>query len=74
MGDTSRVIGRAPDQLTLPERAALVGRWVALELYPPRTLPLKRIEAVGADPSECAAELQKRGLNPRDFEFVLWRG
>lgn len=74
MRDTFRVIGRAPDRLTLPERAALVGRWVALELYSPRTLPLKRIEAVGSNPSECAAELQKRGLNPLEFEYVLWRG
>jgi hypothetical protein len=74
MSDTSRVIGRAPDLLTLPERAALVGRWIALEIYSPQTLPLKRIEAVGSSPSECAAELQKRGLNPREFEYVLWRG
>lgn len=74
MMDSASILGRAPDRLSLSERAALAGRWIALEVYSPKTLPLKRIEAVGGNPSECAAELQKRGLNPREFEYVLWRG
>lgn len=52
----------------------MIGRWIALERYSPITLPLKRIEAVGATPAECAAELKRRGLKPLDFEFILYRG
>lgn len=47
---------------------------MALEIYSPNTLPLKRIAAVGGSAPECAAELQQRGLNPLEFEYVLWRG
>jgi hypothetical protein len=74
MLDSSKVVGRAPDQLSLAERASMRGRWIALEIYSPSTLPLKRIEAVGSNPAECAAELQRRGLNPMEFEFSLFRG
>ena len=52
----------------------LRGRWIALEVYSPKTLPLKRIEAIGANTAECAEELKRRGLNPMEFEFVLCRG
>ncbi len=74
MTDSARFLGRSPDQLSLPERAVLRGRWIALEVYSPKTLPLKRIEAVGADAADCAVELRRRGLNPMEFEFMLYRG
>lgn len=74
MIDSAMWVGRSPDQISLPERAAMIGRWIALERYSPITLPLKRIEAVGATPAECAAELKRRGLKPLDFEFILYRG
>jgi len=74
MMDVTKLIGRAPDQLSLPERTHLRGRWIALEIYSPKTLPLKRIEAVGATPVECAAELVRRGLDPKEFEFSLFQG
>jgi hypothetical protein len=74
MIDSTGLIGRAPDDLSLPEREALTGRWIALQLYSPSTLPLKRIESVGDNPAACVAELQRRGLDPFSFEFVLYRG
>jgi hypothetical protein len=63
------VLGRAPERLTLPQRMALTGKWIALEVYSPQTLPLKVIEAVGRNPSECIRQLEERGLDPRAFEF-----
>jgi hypothetical protein len=72
--DFSKVIGRAPERLTLEERSRLAGRWLAFEVYTPQTQPLKRIEAVGHDVAACVEQLEKRGLDPRDFEFVLFQG
>ena len=69
--ESSTLIGRAPERLSIDERAALAGRWVALEVYTPATLPLKRIEAIGASVVHCVKQLQERGLDPLVFEFVL---
>jgi hypothetical protein len=65
-----RVIGRGPDQLSIAERADLAGKYVALEIYTPDALPLRRIEAVGDSVEECVRMLNSRGLNPMRFEFV----
>ncbi len=65
------VEGRSPEQLTIAELMALEGRVVALEIYTPETLPLRRIEAIGETAEECAAQLAARGLDPRRFEFVV---
>ena len=65
-----RVIGRGPDQLSIAERAELAGKYVALEIYTPDALPLRRIEAVGDSVEECVRMLNSRGLNPMRFEFV----
>jgi hypothetical protein len=66
-----KAIGRNPDELSLPERAALAGKIVALEVYTPEALPLRRIEAIGNSVEECARMLGARGLDPRKFEFSL---
>ncbi len=71
--DTAKVIGRAPERLTLEERSQLTGWWVAYEVYTPQTMPLKRIEAIGRDVLACITQLQNRGLDPRQFEFHLFR-
>jgi len=71
--DTAKVIGRAPERLTLEERSQLAGWWVAYEVYTPQTLPLKRIEAVGRDVPGCIQQLESRGLDPRQFEFELFQ-
>ena len=65
-----RAIGRSPDRLTLEERALLLGKYIALEIYSPDTLPLRRIEAIGDSLSECIRMLQSRGLDPTRFEFT----
>jgi hypothetical protein len=67
--DPRRALGRNPDRLTLNERIALAGKYIALEVYTPDTLPLRRIEAIGDSIDECVRMLQSRGLNPRQFEF-----
>jgi hypothetical protein len=72
--DSSTMIGRAPERLSIEERGALAGKWVALEVYTPATIPLKRIEAIGASVVDCVTQLQERGLDPRVFEFVVMRG
>lgn len=66
-----RVIGRNPDRLTLEERFALAGKYVAFELYNPRDLPLRRIEAIGDSIEDCVRMLQARGLDPARFEFTI---
>jgi hypothetical protein len=71
--DTAKVIGRAPERLTLEERSQLAGWWVAYEVYTPQTLPLKRIEAVGRDVPACITQLESRGLDPLQFEFELFQ-
>ena len=67
--DAGRALGRNPDRLTLTERLALAGKYVALEIYSPETIPLRRIEAIGDSLAECLRTLQSRGLDPRQFEF-----
>jgi hypothetical protein len=62
-------IGRNPDRLTLDERTALAGKWIAMEVYSPATLPFRRIEAIGDTVADCVRILQERGLDPAIFEF-----
>jgi hypothetical protein len=65
-----RAVGRAPERLTLEERLALLGKYIALEIYMPDTLPLRRIEAIGDSPEECIRQLSERGLDARKFEIT----
>lgn len=68
--DPDRFIGRPPDRLTLEEREALVGKYIARQIYTPKNLALQRIEALGDTVEECVAILRRRGLEPLNFEFV----
>jgi len=67
--NADRALGRGPDQLTLDERMELTGKYVALEVYTPEALPVRRIEAIGDSIDECVRMLTSRGLDPRKFEF-----
>jgi hypothetical protein len=67
--DPLRAIGRSPDRLSLDERRALTGKYIALEIYTPEDLPLRRIEAIGDSVEECVRQLTARGLDPLRFEF-----
>lgn len=69
--DPMAIIGRFPDRLTNAERAALAGRYIALEIYTPATRPPRRIEAVGTSVAECVRQLRERGLDPTRFEFTM---
>jgi len=68
--DPKQAIGRNPDRLDLAEREALAGKYIALEVYTPATLPFRRIEAIANSLEECARMLQQRGLDPMQFEFT----
>ena len=68
--EPGRALGRNPDRLTLAERLVLAGKYIALEIYSPEALPLRRIEAIGDSLAECLRNLQSRGLDPRRFEFT----
>ena len=67
--DPKRAIGHAPEDLSLEQRLALTGKLIALEIYSPATLPLRRIEAIGDSVGECVTQLRSRGLDPENFEF-----
>jgi hypothetical protein len=78
---TSAAIGKAPDDLTLTERAALAGKYMALEIYTPTLMGdaggkpeiavrLRRIEAIGDTPEECIRQLQAAGADPAGYEFT----
>jgi hypothetical protein len=71
LADPQTAVGRAPEQLSLEERAALAGKYIALEVYSPATLPLRRIEAIGASAAECARGLRERGLDATGYEYVM---
>ena len=59
-----RAIGRAPDQLSIEERTELTGKYIALEIYTPDALPLRRIEAIGDSVEECVRMLKAPWLGP----------
>jgi hypothetical protein len=67
---TATAIGSSPERLSLEERFALAGKYVALEIYTPQAIPLRRIEAIGDSTGECIRELKARGLDPQRFEFI----
>jgi hypothetical protein len=67
--DPRQALGRNPDRLTLEERTALARKMIALEIYSPATLPLRRIEAIGDSIDACIRMLRERGLDPRRFEY-----
>ena len=68
--DPNQAIGRAPERLTLEERLALTGKFIALEIYTPQDLPLRRIEAIADTPQECLRQLAARGLDATLFELT----
>ena len=67
--DPKKILGRAPERLTLEEQHALAGKFIAMEIYSPETLPARRIEALGETVEECIRQLTARGLDPKRFEF-----
>lgn len=68
--DPQQAIGRAPERLTLEERLALTGKFIALEIYTPEGLPLRRIEAIGDSVDQCVQQLIQRKHDPVRFEFL----
>ncbi|MCX6620520.1 MAG: hypothetical protein NTY38_05495 [Acidobacteria bacterium] len=69
--DLDLFLGRSPETLSLPERFALAGRWIALEIYSPKNLALRKVEAIGDSIAACTRQLQARGLAASKYEFQL---
>jgi hypothetical protein len=67
--EPSKLVGFEYDRLSYEQRAALAGKWIAMEVYSPKTTPLRNIEAVGDSAEDCARQLLSRGLAPAKFEF-----
>jgi len=67
--ESKKILGRSPERLTLEEQQALAGKFIAMEIYSPETLPLRRIEAIGDSVEECIKQLAARGLDAKKFEF-----
>ncbi len=69
--DPRKLVGQYPERLSVEQLSALAGYMVALERYTPETAPVRRIEAIGETAEECMTELAARGLDPRDFEYIM---
>jgi len=67
------LVGKPLDGLSLKQRSALTGKWVALQVYTPETLPLRTIEALGESARDCIRDLRARGFDISQFEFTLLR-
>ena len=78
--NAASVIGKAPDDLTLAERAELAGKYIAIELYAPTVLGeiggkpevavrLRRIGAIGNSPEDCIRQLKTAGVDPAGYEY-----
>lgn len=65
------MIGQSLDSLPLRQRTKLTGKWIALEIYTPETLPLRIIEALGHSAQDCIRQLRERNLDPTHYEFAL---
>ena len=72
--DLRQALGRNPDRLTLEERMALAGKFIALEVYSPETLPLRRIEAIGNSMEDCVRMLQSAAWIPASSNSPCSRG
>jgi hypothetical protein len=68
---SEHLVGRYPERLSIQELTVFEGYVVALEIYTPETLPLRRIEAAGETAEDCMAQLAARGLDPRHFEYTM---
>ena len=64
-------VGKPLDSLPVKDRVRLTGKWVALEIYTPETLPLRIIEAAGDSAADCVKQLRARNLDPSRYEFSL---
>ena len=66
----SRLLGCAPEHLSVSDWRAVRGLWAAFEIYSPQTTPLRRIQVLGRSVAECATSLAARGLDPRNYEYI----
>jgi hypothetical protein len=64
--------GCEPERLTLEQQIALTGKWIALEIYTPEALPLRRIAAVGESAADCMRKIAEHGADPANFEYDLY--
>ena len=64
-----KFVGKSLDGLPLSDRWNISGTWIATELYSPQRLPLRTIEAIGANARDCIRQLRERKRDPALFEY-----
>jgi hypothetical protein len=66
-------LDRNPDELSLREREELRGYWIALRIYSPENLALRRIAAIGESAAACRNQLREAGEALAAFEYRVLR-
>ncbi|MDX2150431.1 MAG: hypothetical protein SFV54_06840 [Bryobacteraceae bacterium] len=67
----SALLGRVPEELSIDDRRAFAGWWIAVPLYSPATLPPRAIAAAAPSSAACIAALRSQGRDPRAFELTI---
>jgi hypothetical protein len=77
------LVGRRIGELSLPERLKYANKWVAFRIYTPTTEKaagevvamlderVKRVEAAGDSVADLFAQLQRKNLDPAEYEFTI---
>ncbi len=69
----TELVGLAIDELSWEQKRRADGQWVAVRIYDPVSLPLRKIEAVGNSAAEVLGRVAERGEDARRFEAVRLR-
>ena len=80
--NASELVGRAVEDLSLPERWKHANKWVAFRMYTPPgkvtrdgveyvDVRHRKIAAAGTSLEECLSQLRSRNLNTAEFEFTV---
>jgi hypothetical protein len=67
------LIGLCLEELSLDQKRRAEGSWAAFRIYDPVTLPLRKIEAMGASAAEALSQVGRDGKDARQYEAVRLR-
>ena len=79
---TTGLVGRRVDDLSLPERLQYANQWIAFKKYsPPKKIEaggveypdvkIRRVEAAGSSAQALIAQLKSQNLDPTEYEFTI---
>ena len=81
--DTTGLVGRRVEELSLPERLRYANKWMAFRIYTPTQEKVvrdgvemldvrqRRVEAAGDSVEELVAQLRRKNLDPAEYEFTI---